>query len=125
MSKLGCSCGHVIVDQTDALPYKAELLRSDREEQFYEQVEELFASIRIAVAEGRFPALARETSSGWQSAREDEFFIDKLSSITCGLFTAVYECEACGRLWVQRAKDNQFISYVPDSGEPQRVLSSE
>ena len=25
MSKIGCTCGHVIRDQSDALPYKAEL----------------------------------------------------------------------------------------------------
>lgn len=26
MSKLGCVCGHVIVDQTDQIPYKASFI---------------------------------------------------------------------------------------------------
>lgn len=125
MSKLGCICGHVIVDQTDSLPYKAELLRADREEVFYDRVEALFASMRIAMAEGRLSELLHEAYGSWLPVKEDVFFIEKLSSLTGEFFTTMYECEACGRLWVQRPNDPHFISYSPDGGRPQRILSSE
>ncbi|MGV8209255.1 hypothetical protein, partial [Pseudomonas aeruginosa] len=73
---------------TDSLPYKAELLRADREEVFYDRVEALFASMRIAMAEGRLSELVHEAYGNW--LKEDDFFIEKLSSLTCELFTTMY-----------------------------------
>ncbi len=35
MSKLRCLCGHVIVDQTDYLPYKAYFIADEDEEDFF------------------------------------------------------------------------------------------
>jgi hypothetical protein len=37
----------------------------------------------------------------------------------------VYECEACGRLWVQRpGTDNEFAPFLPESDKVERVLRS-
>lgn len=34
-----------------------------------------------------------------------------------------YECEACGRLWLNRKGSNAFLSYSPDSNRYEGVLS--
>ncbi len=34
-----------------------------------------------------------------------------------------YECEACGRLWLNRKSSNAFLSYSPDSHRYEGVLS--
>lgn len=39
MSKLGCTCGHIIRDQTDRLPYKARFLRDYDTDAVYEAIE--------------------------------------------------------------------------------------
>ena len=36
MSKFGCTCGHVIRDQTDYLPYKGQVLKDQDKEAFFE-----------------------------------------------------------------------------------------
>jgi len=38
----------------------------------------------------------------------------------------IYECEACGRLWVQRStKSQEFASYIPELPETKGILKSE
>lgn len=39
--------------------------------------------------------------------------------------TCVYECQNCGRLWVQRGAENRFVSFAPDSGTYEAVLAVE
>lgn len=34
-----------------------------------------------------------------------------------------YECEACGRLWLNRKGSNGFLSYSPDSNRYEGVLA--
>jgi len=40
MSKLGCVCGHVIVDQTDQIPYKASFITDVDLFDFYDAVDD-------------------------------------------------------------------------------------
>ncbi len=35
-----------------------------------------------------------------------------------------YECEMCGRLWINRKGSNEFLSYAPDSNQYEAVLMS-
>ena len=52
-------------------------------------------------------------------------FCDFLSILLRELVDDMYECEACGRLWVQRAgTDNEFAPFVPEAGKVERVLRS-
>lgn len=97
MSKLLCKCGHVIVDQTDELPHKGELIR----DQDWENVWGAIAS---------------------QSELDAEALMDFVIGLKIKYTRDVYECQACGRLWVQiEPEENAFRSYMPD---PNRDLSS-
>lgn len=52
-------------------------------------------------------------------------FHDFVSSLLREFLDDVYECEACGRLWVQRpSTDNEFAPFVPEAGKFERVLQS-
>lgn len=52
MSKLVCRCGHIIVDQTDDLPYKAALLREQHEEVFFSDASLLADELLAAASAG-------------------------------------------------------------------------
>jgi hypothetical protein len=52
-------------------------------------------------------------------------FQDFVSSLLREFMDDMYECEECGRLWVQRpGTDNDFAPYMPDGGKVERVLRS-
>lgn len=120
MSKLLCHCGQVIRDQTENLPYKAEFIA---DQDYYEAFVEWIVSYVIRLMEAR------------EAGQQDEFIFGDfprtmypaehvVASHLSDVITArwitldhdLYECEHCGRLWVQVNPDaNQFVSYVPES----------
>lgn len=90
MSKLLCKCGHVIVDQTDDLPYKSELIR----DQDWENVWGALAS---------------------QRSLDAEALTDFIIGLKMKYTRDVYECPSCGRLWVQlEPEKNIFRSFAPE-----------
>jgi len=127
MSKFGCRCGHVIVDQTDFLPYKAEVLSDQDSERVWDD-----ASAAVAA----FCALrTAEERRRWIAAHFDEHYPLDLPDasvihdiITAGMLRhgrTLYECEACGRLWLQlRPDENRWVSYAPEEPQATGVLRS-
>jgi hypothetical protein len=126
MSKIRCVCGHVIRDQTNALPYKAAaLLDVDQEELMDWVVTELRTYV---------DAVASRKVDEWLSVRgcrheyldlklnHGEILFDQVLSRFGGFEKSIYECESCGRLLVEGA-DNQFLTYSPDSKHVNHVLS--
>lgn len=123
MSKLGCKCGHVIVDQTDSLPYKASLLRDEAENLFWDDVHDELKPLVEAAESGDKAAIAEAFGefAPWVNAT-GELEI-RISSIHARRMSVVYECQNCGRLWMQKDSSNRFISYAPDEGEYQAILT--
>ncbi len=127
MSKLGCTCGHVIRDQTDRLPYKARFLRDFDDEAVFDAIERECEALVAAVAAGDREAwLRRHYNEAYpRDLPHGAVFHDFVSILLVEYLDTVYECEACGRLWVQRpGTDNEFAAYVPEAGKPERVLRS-
>ena len=108
--KFACACGHVIRDQTDYLPYKASVLRDEDDERFWDDM----AAI---AAVGRSTAGASEPGSTLGLGR-----MRPILAYT----THAYECEACGRLYVERERGagGELVEFLPASGRPARVLAS-
>ncbi|MCU0121758.1 hypothetical protein N8H74_26150 [Pseudomonas sp. B2M1-30] len=98
MSKLGCKCGYVIVDQTDSLPYKARLLRDEAEEAYWREFERQIKTFVAAVEAGDKACYVAEygTHSPW--IKSSDLLINRLSSIQAHHETTIYECKGCGRL---------------------------
>jgi hypothetical protein len=123
MSKLGCKCGHVIVDQTDSLPYKASLLRDEVENAFWEEVNHELKPLMTAAESGDKAVIAEAFGefAPWVNATDE--LESRISSLHIHRTSDVYECTNCGRLWVQKGASNQFVSYVPEEGGYQAILS--
>jgi hypothetical protein len=127
MSRFRCRCGHLIIDITDDLPNKAAVLRNQDTDWFYDTVARELARFAAAVrADQRETWIAEHFLAGYPRDLSDE---DVISDFLCGpadLMSGVYECERCGRLWVQRQPGaDEWIAYTPEDARPHRVLASE
>lgn len=124
MSKLGCRCGHVIVDQTDSLPYKASLLRDEVENAFWEEVNHELKLLMTAAESGDKAVIADAFGkfAPWGNVADE--LESRISSLYIHRTLDVYECTNCGRLWVQKGTGNQFVSFVPEEGGYQAILSA-
>jgi hypothetical protein len=125
MSKIGCKCGHVIVDQNDSLPYKASLLRDQEEDAFWDELRREIAPLVAAAESGDKAAIAKAYGAlaPWVSAANA--LEDRISSIHASRQTTVYECQLCGRLLLEEAVGGRFVFYAPETGGYQGILSQE
>lgn len=97
MSRLFCTCGHTITDITDYLPYKA----------YYTPDEDMEQALHDAEEKYRATVEARERG-------EVRVFIHPVFTVA----RVMYECEACGRLWLQTERHtNEFVPYQPESAK--------
>lgn len=129
MSKLLCHCGHVIRDQTEDLPYKAEFIAH---QDYYEALVKGIVSYVVRLMEAREAGQQDEFIFGSFPRTmypADDVVASHLSDVITGRWITLdrdlYECEHCGRLWVQVKLDgSQFVSYVPES-DTRGVLRSQ
>jgi diphthamide synthase subunit DPH2 len=126
MSKLRCNCGHLIRDNSNRLEYKAALLKDSLYDEFFDSIATAIQNYVVATHSGQ----ARQ----WISEKFSEDYADLQLNHGCILHDFihdqfirksrdVFECLACGRILVE-AKDNKFVSYVPDSKVVEHVLAS-
>ncbi|WP_225609459.1 hypothetical protein [Pseudomonas sp. PDM11] len=122
MSKLRCKCGHVIIDQSDNLPYKASLLRDRAEYAFWEDVNCQLKPLVEAAQSGDKAAIKAAFGEFIPWVKATDNLEDKLSSLLIQRTSTVYECQSCGRLWIQENAGDGFISYTPEAGEYSAIL---
>lgn len=125
MSKLTCTCGHLIVDQSDDLPYKGSILRDqDREAVFAGPVARIARAID-GLRQGDASAFAREFPRPQEQADVEMAVWVMLHTEWHKRQLDVLECTACGRLWVQREPGiNRYVSYLPEDAAAAGVLAS-
>lgn len=123
MSKLGCRCGNVIFDITDNSPFKACLLRNEEENAFWEEIHDEFKTLIEAVESGEKAGIANTFGESSPLVKAMGGLEGRLYGIHALRTSDVYECTDCGRLWVQKGAGNQFVSYVPEEGKYQAILS--
>ena len=120
MSKLLCLCGHIIVDQTDFLPFKATFLADQDQGDFFR------ASARKTVQDiqQKMKSLAGyngELETFWESSSQkelEEVIRDTFAAHYFTLARDMYECEVCGRIWLQSKEQPQiFLPYQPERQE--------
>lgn len=116
MSKLGCKCGHAITDQTDSLPYKASLLRDEVENEFWDEVHRELKPLVESAESGDKAAIADAFGQFSPLFSAADNLLDRISSLYIQRMSTVYECQNCGRLWVQKQDSEKFFSYVPEEG---------
>jgi hypothetical protein len=124
MSQLVCKCGHIIIDQTDFLPYKARYY-SDEDSKAYDETIDIVADFMIAREEGRENDILMKSDAGDSERTKLSFAIARMfARYHIGFSHIMYECEQCGRLWIQpQPGENSFVSYLPET-DTREVLRS-
>lgn len=130
MSKFICLCGHRIVDQTDHLPYKAQFFADEDTDASWEQFILFCAELFWASMGGRQKEFLVERfgEEYSQDLTLEDIISDSLGGMRAVFGQVLYECEQCGRLWVEpaslkRKEIYRLVSYFPES-EERGVLSS-
>lgn len=127
MSKLGCTCGQTIPDQTDNLPYKGHILPDLYHDEFFDWVADQTQSYIGAAREGRTGAwlTARGYSQDYIDLKlsDGEVLHDLIHTRFLRFKRDVYECSGCGRLHVETQEISHFIGYAPDNRKVNAVLN--
>ncbi len=126
MSKLSCTCGHVIVDQAGSLPFKAHLFADQDVDALFDETAELIAEVAALPPHQRQEWLAARLASQYPPTQPfEEVVADVMASAVFPLTRHLYECERCGTVWIQRAADDQrFQPYTPVPGNQRGILRS-
>ncbi len=127
MSKLRCLCGYIISDQTEDLPYKAEYFADEDYEGSYGAFIHFIAEfIQMEQQGARNAFLATYFGEKYpQDLTVSDIVSDALTGIRVAFGHTIYECENCGRLWLQRIPGkNSYVPYMPET-ETRGVLKSQ
>ncbi len=98
--KIGCHCGEVIVDQTDDLPYKAHWIP---DQEWYVNYDALDDEVIGPAADGRL---------GKQDAYHKARLLISRSA------RLMWQCKACGRLYIEDQLDYQLRCFIPEGEHP-------
>jgi hypothetical protein len=127
VSKLGCTCGNVIRDQTDDLPYKSYIRDDEDVQKPIELLADLLSPYWDARQQGqeadfiRQVAHSRGEPDDYAESQVRRLAVKPVSEVLFQLIfpfwnnydRAIYECEDCGRLWVE--VEDHFVSYLPET----------
>lgn len=115
MSKLGCICGHTIVDQTDCLAYKADFIRNQDLDAIDKRTDDIASFIDVIKNNKRDEWLKNYFGADtYKTVSDNSVVFDIISRHTINYESIIYQCEKCGRIKVQVGNSNQFISFTPD-----------
>ncbi len=124
MSKFKCYCGNIIRDQTDNVPYKAEYFADENYEANDGKLVTFLAHLVEATEKGE-QAVFRRQFPNPEELDISAFISDNIASFQGRFGRFLYECEECGRLWVQYdRRRNLYTSYMPET-EIRGVLRSQ
>lgn len=128
MAKLGCPCGHTIVDQQDDIPYKGYLLPDKLTDKMSDKLSDIIDGLAEAIKTGK--------KEEWMKTN---FLVPpyptdlKASSMVHDLFTNdlihakqdIYQCENCGRIAIEVGKSEHFKFFSPDDPDSKGILDPE
>ena len=123
MSKLGCICGHTIVDQTDNIPYKAKFIRDEDAESSWTYSGDIAAFIKAIQQGERERWLAAYFSPAYPaSISDDEIIFDIVSMHQRNLAGDIYQCTNCGRIKIQMGTSDVYASFKPEDGNYEDIF---
>jgi len=126
MSKIRCECGHVIVDQTDNLQYKADIIPDTALYPLFDRLDDIVDTLTDAIQNGK--------KKEWIDKYFDQSYPRDLSnsSMMRDLFLRhyadvskqIYQCEGCGRILIQKDKTLSFVTFKPESDDWAGILNN-
>jgi hypothetical protein len=115
MSRLGCVCGHTIVDQATDIPYKASFIR-DQDFEAYIEYTNMVASFIDAVKDGKRDEWIRKCFGETYPAHisNGDVVFDIMSGHRMDFESWIFQCENCGRIKIQVRDTNSIASFMPE-----------
>jgi hypothetical protein len=137
--KFLCECGHTIRDQTDFIPYKAQIVKDQDSDYVWGALADDLAAYVKALGNGDQASRAAwirkhlpNHAEMLGTPQEDRLSVDYvvwsyLLRLELQFLVAAYECDHCDRLWVARGADGAtpLVGFSPDSGRYERILATE
>lgn len=124
MAKLGCICGHTIVDQTNNISYKASFIR----DQDFDTIDNLQADdindfINAIINNGRDKWLKDYfRTDAYKNFPNSVVIQDIMCRHSIEYESEMFLCENCGRIKIQKGSENRFISFTPENSEWKDIL---
>lgn len=121
MAKLACICDNIIRDQTDSIPYKAHFYRDQDYEHTKHYLDDI-ADFVEAIKEGQRNKWIREYfKSEFHVQLTDRDIINDIGA-NPDWESIMYQCESCGRIWIQRGRQNRYLSFLPEEEDGFRIF---
>jgi hypothetical protein len=125
MSKIRCTCGHSIVDQTDNLPYKAYFFRDSDHDSYYDYTDEIGSFIESIKNNKREEWITNYFPGPYPTDEPDAFVIADIITFKQRKFISeMYQCENCGRVLIQKGSENIFPVFKPEDEHYEALLDS-
>jgi hypothetical protein len=116
--KFLCTCGEVVRDQTDHLPYKASILADQSSESYFDESVTLLTSLAQAYARGELKDwVAKHLSPSYasQNLQLDSVIHDIIAGVFHRRSSIAYQCPSCGRLNLQDPADSDSaLMFAPE-----------
>ena len=123
MSSIRCRCGARIADNEDSLPYKGHVMRDRDWDDFLNWEFEAADYLKAVSAGKRSEWITERFGSQYPQEMDDrEVINDIITSSTYMKYLNIFQCTACGRLWLQRPGLQKFLSFRPEDEDWQDAL---
>ncbi len=124
MGKLRCKCGNIIIDQTDNLSYKADILPDTSFDEFLDDLESIIESF-LESKEKDKKAEWIDTNFGKDYPRNlsnAQMIGDLITKCYVHLFKYAYQCTECGRVYIQIGNSDKYASFKPEEDNWKGIL---
>ena len=122
--KFRCTCDKVIRDQTDSLTYKAHYISDQDWHDSYELISEKILEFMKAIDQGKEKEWIAEfyntKDTDWPSRKT--VIEDIQTNFRMELEKTIYQCEDCGRLYIETEGSDYFQKFKLDEHENKTVL---
>lgn len=125
MGKIGCKCGSTIVDQADNLNYKGDIIPDSGHEEIFDRLYDFIDTYVEAVEAGKKEDWMRVnglTPPYPQDLRASSMINDLFFNFYLDKTKEIFQCENCGRILIQKANSQHYVSFKPETEEWKDML---
>jgi hypothetical protein len=118
MSKIACTCGNIISDNSDNLGYKAHFIRNQDLNAADQQTLDISAfidSIKNGTRNQWIDSYFDSTTHKLLSDKEIVFFITINYMLKYN--SDMFLCDECGRVIIQKGMENKYIGFTPEDNQ--------
>jgi hypothetical protein len=123
MAQFLCTCGHRISLVIAPSPLEASLFSDQKQEALQDAVCKAVLSLVRALQESRRAEYVNALYGQEMEIDDESLIFDTISYAEHPFLRRVHQCDACGRIWLQRKPDgNYYVAFSPD-GEWRGILA--